>query len=403
MRTLHAVILLLGVLGACSREKETGETKGGKRDAPKASTSASRGEHADEPAHELPRRVKLDPSVVNDAKISTAPATKELLVATIDLPGEVTSDPDKSAKVSALLPGRIDSVSVKEGQAVKKGDVLAVIKVPDLGKAKAAYTATAAKAVSARSNADRLQALADKRLAGTQELMAAKADADALEAEARAAAAQLSALGTGASGGAGDSQLVVRAPIAGVVMSRDAVVGQPVTADQTLATIADLTEVWFLGRVFENNLSQLQIGARAEIRLNAYPKEAFDGSVEYLGKQIDPTSRTVVARVRIVNRKDVLRIGLFGVARVAVAEDSAQKKAPAIVVPRSAVTEIGDKLSVFVRQPDGDFDLHEVVLGDGALGKVQVLSGLREGEQVVVSGVFTLKSALLKSTFSEEE
>jgi cobalt-zinc-cadmium efflux system membrane fusion protein len=185
-----------------------------------------------------------------------------------------------------------------------------------------------------------------------------------------------------------------------VVVARDAIVGQPVTADQTIATIADLAEVWFLGRVFEKNLGQVQVGAPAEIQLNAYPKERFTGSIEYLGKQIDPTARTVVARIRLTNRGDFLRIGLFGVARVGTGDEA--KKKPVLVVPRSAVTEIGNKPTVFVRQPDGDFDLHEVVLGEGALGKVEVVNGLREGEQAVVEGVFTLKSAVLKNTFGEE-
>jgi membrane fusion protein, heavy metal efflux system len=112
-------------------------------------------------------------------------------------------------------------------------------------------------------------------------------------------------------------------------------------------------------------------------------------------------ARTITARIRLTNRDDLLRLGLFGVARVATAEES--KKAGALVVPRSAITEIAQKPVVFVRQLDGDFDLHEVVLGSSGLGKVEVVSGLREGEQVVKSGVFTLKSAVLKSTFGEDD
>lgn len=389
MRT-HLFILLIAIgIGGCTRPKPN----------EKRTESADRADHHDEAEHEaLPKRIRLEPQVISDAKIKTAAATREALAAVIDLPGEVASDPDKTAKVSPLVGGRIESVNFKEGQQVKKGDVLALLKVPELGKAKAAYTAKAAKAAAARSNADRLQALAEKRLAAAQEVLAAKAEADALEAEARADAEQIGALGSGNGG----TQLALRAPVSGVVISRDALVGQPVTQDQVIATIADLSEVWFLGRVFEKNLSQIRIGAPAEIQLNAYPKETFTGSIEYLGRQIDPTARTVTARIRIVNRGDVLRLGLFGVARVGTGEEDAGKPT-AIVVPRTAVTEIGSKHFVFVRQADGDFDLHEVVLGEAALGKVQVLSGLREGELVVVDGVFTLKSAVLKSTFREGE
>jgi len=395
VRTLFVVAMLGAGVVACDRsggEKRTAEE-------PKATPSA---EHRDEPEHAaLPRRVRLDPQVVADAKIRTAPVTTESLAPTMDLPGEIVSDPDKTARVSALIAGRLDSVSFREGQTVKKGDVLAIVKVPELGKAKAAYAATAAKAVAARSNADRLQSLASQRLAGSQEVLAANAEAAALEAEARAADEQLRALGTGTAGGATSSQLALRAPVSGVVVARDAVVGQPVTAEQTIATIADLDEVWFLARVFEKNLGQTHVGAPADVQLNAYPKERFQGVIEYLGRQIDPAARTVTARIRLTNRTDLLRIGLFGVAHIGTGEEAT--KPPVLVVPRDAVTEIGGKTVVFVQQPDGDFDVHDVVLGETALTKVAVVSGLRAGEPVVVEGVFTLKSAVLKSTFSEAE
>jgi cobalt-zinc-cadmium efflux system membrane fusion protein len=394
MTRRFAVIAALALaVAGCRKSNPAGE------EPPPRPPSAA--EHRDEPEHKaLPTTVSLDPQVIADARIRTVPVVSESLAPTLRLPGEIASDPDKTARVSALVAGRLEAVSFKEGQEVRKGDVLAVIKVPELGKAKAAFAATRAKAVAARANADRLQSLSAERLAGNQEVMAAAAEAAALEAEAHAAEEQLRALGTGTSGVSG-SQLSLRAPLSGVVVARDAVVGQPVTADQTIATIADLREVWFLARVFEKDLGQIHAGAPADVQLNAYAKERFAGSVEYLGKQIDPAARTVTARIRLTNRNDLLRIGLFGVAHVGTGEGA--KAPPVLVVPVDAVTEIGGKSSVFVRQQDGHFDVHAVVLGETALGKVQVVSGLRAGEAVVVDGVFTLKSAVLKSTFAEAE
>lgn len=397
MKRLLIALASAAFVAVAACKQSNPEATSGSSTVPSGAPSA---EHRDEPEHAaLPHRVRLDPQVIADAKIRTAPASMETLAPTLDLPGEIASDPDKTARISALVPGRLESVSFKEGQEVKKGDVLAVIKVPELGKVKAAYAATQAKAVAARTNADRLQSLAAQRLAGNQEVVAAAAEASALEAEARAAEEQLRALGTGTGGGG--SQLALRAPVSGVVVTRDAVVGQPVTADQTIATIADLREVWFLARVFEKNLGQVHVGAPTDVQLNAYPKERFDGSVEYLGRQIDPAARTVTARIRLMNRRDLLRIGLFGVAHVGTGEQ--EKKTAVLVVPRDAVTDIGGKPVVFVQQADGDFDVHEVVLGDSALGNVAVVSGLRAGEPVVVEGVFTLKSAVLKGTFGEAE
>ena len=125
-------ILVIGLaLGCRNKEPEAKEKHGASNPAAAASAQAA---HADEAEHKgLPTRVRLDPAVVVDAQIRTASVVRELLAPTIDLPGEVSSDPDKTARVSALVPGRIETVSLKEGQTVKKGDVLIVIKVPELG------------------------------------------------------------------------------------------------------------------------------------------------------------------------------------------------------------------------------------------------------------------------------
>jgi cobalt-zinc-cadmium efflux system membrane fusion protein len=174
-----------------------------------------------------------------------------------------------------------------------------------------------------------------------------------------------------------------------------------VVADEVLGEIIDLEQVWFLGRVFEKDLGRLKLAAPAEVELNAYARDRFEGTVEYIGQRVDPVARTVTARIRLTNRGDRLRVGLFGNAYVAL--DEADKREPTLVAPRNALTEVGHKSVVFVQHPDGDFELHEVVLGRASAGKVEIISGLREGERVVDQGVFTLKSAVLKNTFAEEE
>lgn len=366
------------------------------REEPAAATTSREGEREHDT---IPKRAKLPKEVVAGAKIKTAPAVKEALAPTLTLPGEISPDPDRSARVSSPVEGRLVDVRFREGGAVKKGEVLALVRIPEIGKVRAAHSATVAKAAAARANADRLTSLADKGLAPKQEALAARAEAEALDAEAKALGEQLGALGMG-SEGAG-SELALRAPVSGVVVSRDAVVGQPVSTTKTIASIADLSEVWFLARVFEKDLGRLEVGAPAEITLNAYPNEHFDGKVEYIGKQIDPVARTVTARVRLTNRDDLLRLGLFGNALV-VAKGGAAAE-PVLVVPRSALTEIAGKTVVFVRHQDDEFETHEVAVGEGSAGKVRVLSGLREGEEVVVDGAFTVKSVLLRGTLAGEE
>jgi membrane fusion protein, heavy metal efflux system len=167
-----------------------------------------------------------------------------------------------------------------------------------------------------------------------------------------------------------------------------------------LATIADLDQVYFDARVFERDLDKVREGASAEIILNAYPGASFVGTVEQLGHAVEANARTIVARIRLTNEGDRLRLGLFGSARVAI--DQVESATPVLVVPRSAVTEIEGNTFVFVAHPDGDFELHDVVIGASSPGRVEIVHGLREGEQVVNAGVFTLKSALLRGSFAEE-
>lgn len=400
MRLVTCLIAVTLLATACSRDssKKADEKRPEKSESKQGAAEKSDA-HADEPEHEgIPKRVRIPPAVVKDAKIAVAPSTREALAVTLVLPGELVADPDRSARVASPVSGRLDRVSFQEGSNVKKGDVLALVRVPELGKVRSAQAATAAKAAAARANAERLQALADKKLAATQEALTARAEADALDAEARALAEQLQAMGTGEAGG---PQLALRAPVAGVVVSREAVVGQPITPDQTIAQIADLSVVWFLGRLFEKDLGRVKLGAKAEVQVNAYPKETFEGTIEYITQKIDPIARTVTARVRLANRGQLLRIGLFGNARVGTGE--AVERPARVVVPHTAVVEIAGKQVVFVRQADDDYELHDVVLGESALGKTEILSGLREGEQVVVDGAFTLKSVALKSTLAEDD
>jgi cobalt-zinc-cadmium efflux system membrane fusion protein len=366
--------------------------------APANTERAAPPEHRDEPEHEeLPRRVRLSDKVVAAAKIQTAPVRREVLAITLALPGEIAVDPDKNARVSSPVPGQLSMVGFQEGRSVKRGELLARVRIPDLGRLRAEHATASAKAGVARANSARLEELASKGLAARQEALDARAAAEGLEAEARATEEQLRLLG---SAGGGSSELALRAPISGVVISRAAVVGQPVRAEDVIADIADLSEVWFLGRVFEKDLDKVHTGSAAEVELNAFPQHRFPGSVEYVARQIDPVARTLTARIRLSNADGLLRLGLFGTAHIASGDE---QREPVLVIARSAVTEISGKPVVFVQQPDGDYELHEVKLGESNLGRIRVLSGLREGEAVVVDGVFTLKSSVLRDSLAEEE
>lgn len=365
-----------------------------KADEPRATEDGGEAEH-----DELPKVVKLDPEPRARAGIRSEPAKKETLAKTLTLSGEIVADPDRTAKVSSPVAGRLERVAMREGAVVKKGDVLAELRVPDLGRARGALLSATAKAKAARANEARLKGLFESKMTSEQSYLDAKAEADARDAESRALAVELSGLGAG--GGEGGVLLALRAPVAGSVVARDAVVGQPVAPEQVLGQITDLAQVWFLGRVFEQDLSSLTVGAKADVVLNAFPRTTVPGVVEAIGQKVDPGARTVIARIRLDNPTGNLRLGLFGKGLVAIPELAAAE--PVLVVARSAVVDVAGKSVVFVEDSPGSYTRHDVTLGLSAPGKVQVLGGLREGEAVVVAGVFTLKSVLLKGSMAEDD
>lgn len=399
MRWAIWIALVGGCSGGAAKPAPAKDAAPAHHARPDAGTEA----HKDEPEEheELPRTVELTPKVVKEAGIKVAPVQTEALPQTLNLTGEIVADPDRSATVTPRVQGRIVDVRFKEGERVKAGALLAVVESPDLAKARATHASAAAKARNARQNADRLANVARKGLASGQEVSQAEAEATAVEAEARAAKQTLQAFGQAALESTGSARVELRAPIEGTVLARNAVRGQTVEAEHAVAMLANLDRAYFTARLFEKDLARVKLGASTEVRLNAYPGDVLEGVVEIIGKQLDPTARTVVARISVKNRNDLLKVGLFGTANVVVADTTPRTPRP--VVPLAAVTRIGERDAVFVRHPDGHFEVHPVTLGRSAGGKVEVLSGLRTGEQVVVDGVFTLKSIVLKSSFGEED
>ncbi|MCE9499228.1 MAG: efflux RND transporter periplasmic adaptor subunit, partial [Leptospira sp.] len=161
-------------------------------------------------------------------------------------------------------------------------------------------------------------------------------------------------------------------------------------------TVADLSELWFLAKIFETDLDAIRPDEKAVVRLNPYPSELFQGRITYIGNQIDPVSRTVLARIIIRNRKNLVRVGLFGTAEVTTVD-------PEIIAIRpETISSIDGKDFVFIEEKPGEYRLREVKTGRKNNALVEIKSGLEEEEYLVESGIFLLKSKLLKKTFGGE-
>lgn len=357
-------------------------------------------EHGEGHGHDkLPTRVELPDRVITEAGILAEPAKRQIVAPVLIATGHVEADPGRSAQVPAKVAGVIQDVLFREGDIVKEGAVLATVRAPGLGGLRADLASLQARAASAQSNRTRLETLSQRGMASQQELAAARAEATALDAEGRAAKQRLQALGVASTGSA--SVFSLRAPIAGSITHRGVLPGQAVTPESSVATIVSIDRAWFVARIFEHMLSRVRVGAVVEVQLNAYPDHPFLGTIEHLAATVDAEAQTVVARIPIENREDILRIGLFGSARIATTDPRAEP-APVLAVSRDSVIDVAGKPAVFVRGEGGSFELHEVVLGTSGPGVVEILSGLQEGELVVTRGAWTLKSVLLKGTFGED-
>ncbi len=357
-------------------------------------------EGANDDGHEheaLPRRVKLSAEVIAAGGVASVQVERVSVAPVIEAIGQIEADPARTVEVVAKVAGLVHKVSFSEGEEVVQGQPLVTIRAPGLGGLRAEFAAQKARASSAKANVARLEVLAGKSMASMQELAFARAEARALAASAKAAKQRLQALGLGTQGSA--STFVLRAPSAGVITERAVVEGEAVTEVDAVATITNLEEAWFQARVFEHTLAKVQVGAAAEVVLNAYPERPWLGQVDLLSPTVDPHARTITARIIIKNPDGALRLGLFGRARIATTD---APPAPVLAVPRSALIDVEDRPVVFVDLGGGVYERHDVTVGAEGPGLVEITHGLSEGERVVDRGAWSLKSVLLRGTLGED-
>lgn len=311
---------------------------------------------------------------------------------TIEFPGTLEYAPDQYAEVGTLFEGRVTSVRVKVGDRVKKGDVLATIAAPTLVNAQAEAIATRAAAEVAREHAKRETTLLTQQLTTAREAEVAREGLVKADADFAAAAAKLALVGIAPSKGAGAYGMAeLHAPIDGVVVKRDAVVGAHLNQDDTPFVVADGSSLVAAFDVFEGDLELVKEDAAVELRVDALPGRVFKGTVARLDPQLGTETRAVRARVHVPNEQGALRPGLF--VRVTVASEL-PPLGDRIRVPAGAVQPIGGDEVVFVERTPGVYEVRPVLVGHRYGQLLELMSGVRAGERVVTHGAFILRSEL---------
>ncbi len=318
--------------------------------------------------------LKISLDKVQKLGVRTEAAQLRSLAQHVRAVGTVQVDESALHIVTTKFEGYIEKLYVDQtGQQVRRGQPLMDIYSPDLVLAEDEY-------VAARQGAESL----------------ANAGADARGAAASLAEAALARLENWDIGGAQIKRLkeggkpsrtlALTAPVSGIVLEKRAIQGMRFMPGEPLYQIADLSTVWVIADVFEQDLAKVTVGQTATVAFSALPGMKFTGKVTFVYPTVTPETRTAKVRIVLPNTQGHLRPALYGTVEIASPVDIR----PVISVPDSAVLDTGAAQTVLVERGEGLFEPRDVKLGTRAEGYVQILDGLKENEKVVVSANFLI-------------
>ncbi len=322
------------------------------------------------------------------AEVGRAPVAETLRVA-----GRIDFDEQRLARIGATVTGRVTQIDALLGQSVGKGEVLARLNSSELSSQQLAYLKARAQLELNRRNAERAKALFEADVIGAAELQRRESEFQISLAETRAAADQLALLGVSPAAidrlgkqGAVDSVTPVMATMSGVVVERKLAQGQVVQPADALFVVADLSRLWAVAQVPEQQVSQVKTGQSVTIEVPALGHEKLIGKLIFVGQTIDPETRTVLVRTELDNRDGRLKPAMLASMLIEA------KPVERLVVPASAVVRENDEDHVFVGEGDGAFPLVKVKLGPEQGGVRVLQAGLKGGEKLVVDGAFHLNN-----------
>ena len=303
------------------------------------------------------------------------PAERDLV-----LPGRLVWDEERTVRVFPPFGGRVTRIVANVGDRVVAGQALAEILSPDFGQAQADALKAQADLQLAARTLERTRELEQHGVAAAKDLLQAEADHARATAEADRAFGRLQAYGQPVGSGA---RFVLKSPVAGVIVERNLNPGQELRPDQPGApvfVVTDPSHLWASLDAHEGDLQYLRAGVPIAIESNQLPERSFPGTLRQLSDFVDPVTRTVKLRGDVPNAARTLKAEMFVSARIHL------PRADLPTVDARAVYLAGTKRYVFVRIDGFTFSRREVQVGAESDGRVAVREGLREGEDVAVSG-----------------
>jgi cobalt-zinc-cadmium efflux system membrane fusion protein len=350
------------------------------------------------------RQVRLSEEALRAADLSLVAVSRTAFHPHILASGVIRPVAQKSVLVRALVAGRAVRVRADVGDRVGAGQILATIEGPEVTAALARHRIATSRRDAARQALERAERLVELKAISRAEVDLRRSEAEATAAEAEASRQELTRLGIDPDrppqGDSGLPQFEILAPMPGVVLERSVSPGLLVERESPLFTIADLSQVWAVVDVYQQDLGQVREHGDVEVQTEAYSGTVFEGRIALIEPALDEASRTAHVRVLLDNRAGKLRPGLFVTAAIPLLGSS---DVEALALPEDAVQKISRLPIVFVEKEPGLYEMRPVETGREAHGMVEILHGLSEGERVVARGAFLLKSELVKGSIGGEE
>jgi cobalt-zinc-cadmium efflux system membrane fusion protein len=313
--------------------------------------------------------------------------------------------------VRPLARGRVQEIRVRVGDRVRADETLATFDNIEAGELLAEYQGALAELQRLRLQQASAQRIAERNKELTELGAVAKKNSDLSQVEAQSAADSVKVQESVVAGLASrlrrfgveqvnvaNPSTAIRAPFAGVVIKAQTAPGDVFDADRELFSIADLFHVWVQAEVYERDLGRVRVGQPAVITVDTYPGEKFEGQVTYIADILDPQTRTARVRCEVANPNVRLKLDMF-----AAIELPTHFSRRALVVAPSAIQQLNGNNVVFIRKSQTTFETRVVKAGRTVGDWTEIQSGLQEGEEVVKTGSFHLKSVAMSGQIGEEE
>jgi Cu(I)/Ag(I) efflux system membrane fusion protein len=318
-------------------------------------------------------QIKISVDKVQKLGVRSEPAAMRSLDRVVKALGRIEVDERRVFAIAPKFEGWVERLFVNAtGQPVSKGQPLFEVYSPELVSAQREY-AIANEAVKALKDAGEDPQASMKRLADSS--LARLKNWDISDEQVRALTQSGEARRT----------LTFRSPVSGIVMEKKAVQGMRFMPGESLYQVADLSSVWVVADVYEQDIALIRTGSKAKVSINAYPDRTFNGTITYVYPTLKPETRTIPVRLEMSNPDQLLKPAMFAEVELPVGG-----KAKVLTVPNSAVIDSGTRRIVLVQLAEGRFEPREVKLGSRTDNYVEVMDGVKVGEQVVVAANFLI-------------